>query len=183
MGFKPIETEIPVEPGWIADIGSFVYPTYTESKRMKIIPSVEFEAEKTLWKDYEWLMSRHDGILTAIVEVKVSRADFNLDQIRKFNSQRPLPANLCYIAYPSGIIEDAEIPDGWIGIKCTSEGERVSKIIIDKAPFIHPQSVGSVVHFIASVAIRRDHRTRRCAARAFLKSLRAGKYPIRNLKN
>ena len=35
-GFKPVETEVPVASGWVADVASFVYPTMTEAKKLRL---------------------------------------------------------------------------------------------------------------------------------------------------
>src|SRR5690242_1203826 len=37
-GFKPVETEVPIEQGWIADIAGACQPTPTELTKMKLVP-------------------------------------------------------------------------------------------------------------------------------------------------
>lgn len=176
-GFKPIETEVTVRDGWIADLASFVYPTRTEMKKLKLM------GYKNILKkviDYEEFIYRYSTPLTAIVEVKVTIADFKKDINRKFGGI--FPAHICYLAYPYGLID--ELPAGWLGIELSKDCERILKITeppLMKKRFsydytlIHPQNPGDIIDLIASVAIRREHRTRYASMRDWLKTYRAEK--------
>lgn len=139
-GFKPIETEVSVYRGWVVDLASFVYPTWTE-RRLIGLNSQELISP-----------------VTAIVEVKITRDDFRKDIRRKFNAEN-LPAHICYLAYPKQMLSDEEIPQRWIGLEAKADG---SKILRRKQKRIVPipQDDGQIIDLIAAVAIRRAHRTR-----------------------
>lgn len=157
MGFKPVETEVPVAGGWVADLASFIYPTPTEAKKLKLISGTHSQ-------EYSEIRFIYGPMLTAIVEVKISRSDLAKDTERKFNCPYP-PAHLCYLAYPTGLLKEEEIPRGWIGLAMSKAGERLVKVCRPWAMKVYPQHPGDVADFIAQVAIRRDHRTRHKALR------------------
>lgn len=142
-GFKPIETEVSLgrmQRGWIADLASFVYPSYTETRLIGL--------------NSQELISP----VTAIVEVKITRGDFKKDIRRKFNAE-VLPAHICYLAYPKGMLHDEEIPARWIGLEVKADG---SKMLRRKQKRIVPieQTSKQIIDLIGAVAIRRAHRTR-----------------------
>lgn len=169
-GFKPVETEVSVGPGWVADVASFIYPTMTEAKKLKLVKD-----RKLLHPDQMQDMARLvyccGPLLTAIVEVKVTKADLKKDWERKLNC-KTWPAHLCYIAYPKGLIDRKEIPPGWHGIECSEDGERIIKIH-NTWGGIHPQHPGNICDLVAAVAIRRAHRTRYREMRDWMRSYRA----------
>jgi len=174
-GFKPIETEVRVYNGWIADLASFVYPTMTETKKLKLTGYKNILGEAKI--EFNDFIYRYSTPLTAIVEVKVTRQDFKIDMERKFSGQI-FPAHLCYLAYPRGIIE--EPPVGWVGLELDKECQRllrVTRSVLKRNKynytFVHPQNPGDTIDLIANVAIRREHRTRYQAMRDWLKSYRA----------
>ncbi len=164
MGFKPVETEVPVADGWVADVASFIYPTPTEARKLKLIEGRS--------QEYRELQFRHGPMLTALVEVKISRSDFTKDEQRKFRNPYP-PAHLCYLAYPTGLLDEEEIPRGWIGLVMSKNGERVTKVCRPWGMEPYPQPAGDVADFIAQVAIRRDHRTRHKALRELRRAYNA----------
>lgn len=166
-GFKPIETEVTVAGGWIADIASFVYPTPTETKKLKI--NHRFDGGKLDNLSFSEIQYRYGFLLTAVVEVKISKADFQKDIQRKFNGIRP--AHLLYIAYPSGVIDDDEIPAGWMGLKCSKNGQKLIKRV--GWPKVHAMNPGDITDLVAEVAIRRDHKTRYGHYRSMMKMYRA----------
>lgn len=170
-GFKPVETEVPVAVGWVADVASFIYPTRTEAKKLRLVKD-----KKLLHPDQMENMARLvyccGPLLTAIVEVKVTKADLKKDWERKLNC-KVWPAHLCYIAYPKGLIDRKEIPNGWHGLECSKEGERIIKRHNSFITSIHPQHPGNVCDLIAAVAIRRAHRTRYREMRDWMRSYRA----------
>lgn len=168
FGCKPVETEVQVEPGWVADVASFCYPTRTECLKARFIAKRFGEVEKA----YRELVFRHEHILTVLVEVKTTRADFQKDLQRKFASMRPLPANVCYIAYPHGILD--EIPSPWIGLELSKDCTKLLRVRRDPYTTISPQNVGDKLHLVAAVAIRRAHRTDYAASRDMMRNWRAG---------
>jgi len=171
-GFKPVEAEVQCHDGWVADLAGFVYPTMTECKKMKLLPKYGGSTDK-LHRELEYY---YQFPLTAICEVKTSRADFRKDLNTKFYGQI-YPAHLCYLAYPAGIVAEDEIPVGWIGLETTQQAGKIKKVTTNKKCFIfqclHAQRPGDVTDLIANIAIRRDHRTRYAVNKAFLKAIRA----------
>jgi hypothetical protein len=166
-GCKPIETEVPVAGGFIADVASFAYPTPTEVKKLKINHRFGYDS------DYQWYGEfhfRYGHLLTTVVEVKASKADFLKDIDCKFNGLY-FPAHLTYIAYPAGMIADDELPKGWIGLKCSKDGQKLVKRV--GWPHVHAMHPGDISDFIAQVAIRRDHLTRYAFHREWMKKYRA----------
>lgn len=147
LGCKPVETEVPISPGWVADVASYRYPTLTEAKRFGF-------------------NGTHAGPLTVVCEVKTTRADF----IRDRKWLRPAPAHVCIVAYPVGIV--TELPAGWYGLETTMTGDRVRKWYRANAG-IHPQRQDVTIELIAQVGIRRDHRTRHAVTRDRAKASRA----------
>jgi len=184
MGCKPIETEVPIAKGWIADVASFTYPTNTElkqSKLLKVMP-LGLDMDKKSWAQEEYFRYKYAFPLTVVVEIKISLADLKKDWERKFQQH---PAHLCYIAFPNYMVQHVselfkDDPNGqhyysncfglsWGRIICSDDGERIIKIM---PPRIVPQNPGDMIDFIAQVAIRRDHRTRYRYTRDMLKAYR-----------
>jgi len=156
-GCKPIETEVGVAKGWIGDIATFVYPSYTEKNKLKLTH---------FWRD-----ELRGQLLTVLVEVKTARADYLKDKKRKFTSGI-FPAHLCYLAYPKGLICPDEIPEGWFGMEATKNGESIWRNHWEKGQIHSPQVIESL-QIVAAVAIRRDHRTRYRAMRDWMRAHRA----------
>lgn len=175
-GFHPIETEVAVASGWIADIASFCYPTPMEMKNLGI------KAQRLrIESDYGEIQFEYGHLLTALVEVKTTKADFKKDLNKKFSGQK-YPAHLCYLAYPKDMNIDAtEIPMGWIGLEVYPSERTIRKfrsLMFRKKGYwsyssIHPQHPGEVADFIAQIAIKREYRTKYAANRAWLKMYRA----------
>jgi hypothetical protein len=164
MGCKPVETEVVVESQWVADVAGVWYPTATELKRV-ISPAVIRRIGPV-----ESVFCRCGrGPYAVICEVKTTRADFLRDG-RKW-SARP-PAHICCVAYPTGILKDSEIPSGWYGLEMTKEGKRIRKIHRCWC-MPHPMHVGVLLDFVSAVSVRRDHRTRYAAGRAFNRAYNA----------
>lgn len=168
-GFSPIETEVSVENGWIADIASFCTPNMTETSRLRLRSISRFGLKEL---DSGEIRFCYGPLLTAIVEVKISRNDFLKDKERKFSGT--FPAHLCYLAYPKDMLDENEIPRGWMVLEMTKNGAQIRKRHWTW-PQVHPQHPGIVAEFIAAVAIRCDRRTRYATNRAIMKMYRAGK--------
>ncbi len=168
-GFKPVESEVGVWDGWVADLASFVYPTKTEAKQLKLIPRCNYDEAESKYNELNYL---YGSPLTAIVEVKISNSDLRKDRERKF-SGIIYPAHLCYLAYPNGLIEKDNLPRGWIGLETTKDGKQIYRCHVyhkNSWGHIHPQRPGDMVDLIAAVAIRRQHRTQYAEMKAFLKA-------------
>lgn len=168
-----LESEVPVREGWIADLAGFCYPTPTEIKNLQLKKIGEIISDAY---DCELLYFKYGHFFTAVVEVKTSKSDFSGD--KKFDG-RIFPANLCYIAYPKGLIED--IPEGWMGLETSEDGERLLRLKWSSriSHFIHSIHQGNTIDFVAAIAKRIEYRTRFAQQRAWLKAYRAGKIILR----
>ncbi len=152
-GCKPVETEVSVAFGWIADIASVISPSNTELQELKLIrraPKWSKRSEREAWESEVLAMVR---MMTVIVEVKTSRSDFLGD--KKWTS--PPIADLNWISAPSGLIGESERPSGW-GILEYSESRdcMVTRCI----PHIMTTTMEQQRNLIHAVATRRDNQSR-----------------------
>lgn len=173
IGCKPIETEVPIRNYGVIDIGSFVYPTMTELKKTKIFKVIFSESNISDY-DMETIYKERYGYLNTVgVEVKVSVADFQKDLDKKYGSAcsayQP-PIHWGYLAIPKILEEKTNLVSYWGKIICSDDGERILKV---HPPTVTPMHPGDIADFVASVAIRREHRTRYRAMRDWLKAHRA----------
>ena len=167
-GFRPVETEVPIAGFGIVDLGGFVTPTPTEVMKLRLNIQRKFGLAG---ERYDEVMFHYGPILTAVVEIKVTRADFKKDIERKFNSN--WPAHLCYLAYPKDLLAESELPSGWLGLESDSNGGTLRRRHWNR-PVVHPQHPGIVAEFLAALAVRTDKRTRFARWRYMLKMHRAG---------
>lgn len=181
-GFKPVETEVQVSPGWIADLAGVCVPTPTEAIRLRLIPSKPkskswdsvrgcYDPERVrIWRErmnaWKSQLAILPNYLTAIVEVKASRSDFSGDRKWKL----PPPSHLCYLAYPSGLLEPCEIPAGWIPIECSESGRVVRA---NHPPVMHPVTVEQTLDVVHAIAHRRHNATHYERHRQIMKQHRA----------
>jgi hypothetical protein len=172
LGFKPVETEVPICEGWIADAAGVIVPTYTEAVGMKLInahPRCDYYrlSRDAAYKErYEAEYARVDAAyealpspMTVLVEVKTSRGDFRGD--RKWAAVPPV--NLCYLAIPRGLVAPAEYPKGWHVVEVSDEGE--PRIAARSLLFTVP--VEQQMQTVLALAVRRDHHTRHARLREF----------------
>lgn len=151
-GFKPVETEVPVQGGWVADLAGVLCPTQTELIGLKLLRRrPEWKASEATHENWK---AEYDGVnrmLTAVVEVKASRADFRGD--KKWSTESP--ADLSYLAIPNGLIRADEWPEGW-GVLAYSE----SGIRRLRPPIPRHASMIQQLEIVLAIATRRDHNTR-----------------------
>lgn len=167
-GCKPLETEVPIQSGWVADVAGVIDPTETELIKLKLVrckppwkSSPEIRQAWEVTKDAAW------QLMTVLVEVKTSRSDFVGDKKWKL----PIPTNLAYIAAPATLkIADEEIPDGW-GVLTYHEGQDCVRC--RRVPKINQATVEQQRDVILSVAVRRDHDTRYERLRELQREIRA----------
>lgn len=171
-GFKPVETEVGVTNGWIADLAGVCCPTQTEAIDMKLIgraprwrassEAFYIDAMKT-WRDK---LNAIPCPLTALVEVKISPGDYNGD--RKWTAE--WPTNLCYVAMPENMIDAMKWPKGWGVILFSQEGTTIRKVFPPARiqPLTHEQQLATVL----SIAVRRDNNTRYARLRELQKKIR-----------
>ncbi len=111
-GFKPVQTEVRITNGWVADIASILRPTQTELLDLKLIRKPPKWSPETRKDVAEWSADVREmkrQIFTSLVEVKTSRNDFISDH----KWDLPQPTNLAYLAVPKGLISEGEWPVGW----------------------------------------------------------------------
>lgn len=153
-GFKPTETEVQVASGWIADLASVIHPTRSESSILRLVrrkPPYSRDGSRQI----EW-ESVYQGIpkpLTAIVEVKTTRADFRKERTIKWAACRV--ADLQFIAMPEGMIPDHEWPASWSVLLMRED--KTIKFVPSAPMFV---SVQQRLNVVTQIAMRRDHHTR-----------------------
>lgn len=162
-GFKPIETEVPICQGWIADLAGVIDPTETELLKLRMVPSKpryrwsasnewkeKYQSAFAEWKEQFDPMFR---LLTAVIEVKTTRGDFRGDH----KWSRCCPADLAYLVVPKDLISQDEYPPGW-GIIEYNESSDSTKTV--KRPTPRLATVEEQRDIVLSIAVRRDHQTR-----------------------
>jgi hypothetical protein len=111
-GFEPIQKEVTVKDGWIADIAGVIRPTQTEILALKLMHrcprwnSINHLAQSE-WRASIDSMKRQP--YTMLTEVKTSRSDFRKDH----KWDLVMPTNLAYLAVPEGLISEEEWPTNW----------------------------------------------------------------------
>lgn len=150
-GCKPIETEVYVSDGWIADVAAMLSPTVTELVKLRLV------SRAPDWKDQNrqrwWEQARAmQKIMTVLVEVKTSRGDFISD--RKWSIDPP--CNLAYLAVPAALkLSVEELPKEW-GILSVHD----ATVRLQQVPIIRDVSIEAQFKTVAQIAIRRDNATR-----------------------
>ena len=152
-GCKPVETEVYVTRGWVADIASAIFPSNTELQELKLIRRAPRWSKLTERETWEVEAAAITRMMTVIVEVKTSRSDFLGD--KKWTS--PSMADLSWIAVPSGLIGESERPQGW-GILEYNEGRDC--MVMSCVPQIRITTAEQQRNLIYSIACRRDNHTR-----------------------
>lgn len=150
-GFKPVIEEVPVSNGWVADLAAIIQPTSTELKRnLKLLNIIEANYND----DKEFIFYNKYAIpMTAIIEVKVTKADFKKDIPRKYDmyDYNP-PSHLGYLAFPKGMIDEKDIPYYWGHLIFGANGNRLLK---HRPPLkINPQNPGDTIDVITAIAER-----------------------------
>lgn len=185
QGFKPVETEVPVADRWIADIAGVIVPTRTEAQQMKLVrrqprydyrkykDAIYLAAYKRESEAWESLYHVLPNPMTALVEVKTSRADFSKDK----KWVRVAPVNLCYLAVPQNLIRPDEYPRGWSVLTVNEDGA-VRAVQRGK---IFDVSVEQQMQTVLSIAVRRDHHTRYARLREDSKAQRLEQNERENL--
>ena len=172
LGCKPVETEVAIRDGWIADLASYWYPIMAEAKKLHLDRRArEILGVTPETQPHDFLPRAYgSGPFTVLVEVKTAWSDFKRDD-RKWRPD-PWPAHICFVAYPAGVVPKEDLPKGWYGLELSKNGSTLRKI---HRAFTqpHPQHSGMVIDFLAAVGIRRDHRTRHAATKAWAKASRA----------
>jgi hypothetical protein len=163
-GFKPIETEVPICDSWVADVAGVISPTMTELVELKLLrrkPGYRNHGYDEWWKEAK----KTQRLMTMLVEVKTSRADFRGD--RKWTM--PLPTNLAYVAIPKDLaIGMDEMPANW-GVLEYSEKADCMRCL--RPPAVAEVTIEQQLSVVVDIAVRRDHDTRYERIRKFRKEI------------
>jgi len=152
-GCKPVENEVTVDRGWIADIASVVCPSNTELQDLKLIRRAPKWSKPEQREAWEAEVAAIACMMTVVVEVKTSRGDFLHD--KKWTSA-PI-ADLSWIAAPAGLIGESERPQGW-GVL---EYSQTRDCMIQRCPAqVRMTTAEQQRNLIHAVACRRDNQTR-----------------------
>jgi len=172
IGAKPVETEVPIDRGWVADLAGAWCPTRTEAQMQGLIPrSVRFSGEN--WDRHEQRREEREKAFDALPapitiahEVKVSRGDFRGD--KKWD--RPWPANMCVLSIPDGMLKPEEYPAGWWILLHSTKAGTLRKV--ERRGEIRAVADSDRMWFIHQVGLRCDHRVRNQRWRDLQKSHR-----------
>jgi hypothetical protein len=179
-GFKPVETEVGVARGWVADVAGVCCPTQTELIDLKIIkrpPRLAWEYHRpdddparlryyAALAEWKAAYAAIPTMLTATVEVKTSVGDYRGD--RKWTAET-WPTNLAFVAMPEGMIDPSQWPAGWGVILFSKEGTTIRKTFPPSVRTVPDTQQLAVVH---SIAVARDHVTRHARLRDLQKRAR-----------
>lgn len=146
---------------WIADLAGICQPTRTEAQALKIIPRKPkwkswttddpmWEEEKRRTDEWHKLYGSLPRVLTAIVEVKTTRADFKGDK----KWLLPSPADLRYLAIPPGLIRPEEYPPGWGILEATERQVRR----LAQLPTLTPTDQEKRFSVVYNIAMRQHNR-------------------------
>jgi hypothetical protein len=108
--------------------------------------------QKIKLKDWHDITKTTPSLLTALVEVKVSRSDFTRDS----KWTRTSPANLRYLAVPCGMLKRSEYPVGWWVVECDASGQVRRLAQEGTLETVKTEQQMWVIH---NIAVRRHHRT------------------------
>lgn len=173
-GFRPVETEVQVAEGWVADLAGFCYPTRTEAQALKLIgqkPDWHWYKHRDLTEEFYAILELWESAyvalpspITAIIEVKASIADFARDT--KWNAIAP--AHLLYVAAPSNLIQLDALNLHWGVLSLTKGGD----VRLVRAPRVNPVNTEQTLGLVCQIAMRRDNFTRAERLREFDKQAR-----------
>lgn len=166
-GCKPIETEVPIAVGWVADLAGLLCPTVTELVELKLLKRKPKWNQPGYEKWWEAAKERQSaiGAATVLVEVKASDGDFKNDK----KWAMALPAQLCYVAVPQGLHVNSHLQNPW-GILRYYEGGDILRC--ERPPELVPITIEQKFDTALQIAIRRDNQTRYSAHREFVKGIR-----------
>jgi len=165
-GFKPVETEVPVSDGWLADIAGCATFTRSEAIQMGLIRRKpawdrQWQHQIALWENE---FASIPQIITAAIEVKTSRSDFTRD--RKWFAESPV--HLLYIASQPGLVSQEELPDNIGLLSC---GDGVPRCV--RKAKLSSVAQRQVLAVVFQIAMRRDHFTAYARWREFERQARS----------
>lgn len=145
-GCKPLESEVPIQAGWIADLGGVLAPTLTELRKLKFITSRPHwkNSNCEAWYQHAYSLQR---VMTCLVEVKTSRSDFVGDKKWKL----PIPTDVAYLAVPHGLVSPAEWPEDWGILEYIESSDHMRCV---RVPALLSAAVEMQRDVILSIAVR-----------------------------
>lgn len=164
-GAKPLETEVWLGEGWVADIAGVVNPTNTELQALKLIPpkpkrQAGNEQQRQAWHERA---QQAKALMTVLVEVKTSRSDLSNDRKWLLTPY----TNLAYLAIPADmLLAPGEYPLGWGLLEYSVVADYVRLRVI---PEVRAVPLEQQFNTILQVAYRRDNQTRYERVREFRK--------------
>lgn len=109
-GCKPLESEVHICKGWTADLAAVLAPTITELVKLKLLrPRPRTRLVPGLYSEWWNEGKALQRVMTVVVEVKTTRADFCGDK----KWEMSIPADLAYLTVPKGLLSSDEWPNGW----------------------------------------------------------------------
>jgi len=141
LGAKPVEVEVPIAVGWVADLAGVWRPTATEAIKAKLIepkprcPDWQGRTQNVIriWQNkvakWDQIFDRLPDPILIGHEVKISQADFRKDLRRKFvtKGNRTGPVHMRCLSVLRGKVRPEQYPDGWWVLEHGPSG-RVVKI-------------------------------------------------------
>ena len=124
IGCKPVETEVQVEAGWVADAAGIWLPTRTEAQAAGLIPSslrhLPYEDQRRQDREEvrDRLFAAMQRPLVVVHEVKVTIADFRQD----VKWGRLWPGDLMVLSVPAGMLGASSYPGGWFVLEHAKTG-------------------------------------------------------------
>jgi len=163
LGFCAVVGEVSVGTKRVADLAGYWSPSRSDVHRLFRGPAL-IQAE-------EVYVDSRDRVLTMVAEVKTTRADFLAD-VAKWSE--PL-AEIRFLAFPKGVVESAEIPDGWFAIQTTDDVSNIGYVYRQRGRYT-PMPTEASLSLVAQIAHRCDARTRCRALDDYDKQARADRH-------
>ena len=152
-GGKPVETEVAVETGWVADVATVLNPTQTELQDLKLVRRKPGWAKRDQQEAWEIEARPFNRLMSVLVEVKTSRSDF----LRDAKWGRARPTDLCWLAVPVDLISRLEWPYRWGILEYSTTSTR---LFHRRRPVLSPTSTDQRLSVVYQIACRRDSHSR-----------------------
>lgn len=158
IGAKPIEAEVSITSGWIADLAGIWSPTRTEAADQHLIPRAlpwksERGARAKRSRERNKLYHAIPDTISIVHEVKVTRSDFRRDHKWAQHS----PADMRVLSIVPGIAKEEEWPEGWWILLHDATTGAVIKVA-RRAP-LTPVTCAQRFRVLMQVSLRRHNRT------------------------
>lgn len=152
-GAKPVETEVAVDTGWVADIATVLNPTETELQDLKLVRRKPGWAKREQREAWEVEAKPFNRLMSVLIEVKTSRSDFLSDP----KWLRAWPTDLCWLAVPVDLIGKSEWPSQWGILEYSTASTR---LFHRRCPMLNLTTTDQRLSVVYEIACRRDSHTR-----------------------